>query len=149
MPSSHRLLIPLVAIALPAAACGSSSSSSALSTSTSPTPTVVTETFTGSIGQGGTAVFNFTVTNSGYGLLAGYTTISPNTVTALGMGIGAWDSGTQTCGLNQTQNDIARSGSTALSGTAGAGAFCIRVYDGGNIPTADVTASFTVQVQHY
>lgn len=139
----------LAAIALAAlvSACGSTSSTPALTT-TAPTPTVVTETFTGSVAQNGTAVFNFSVANSGYGLLAGYTSITPASVAALGLGIGAWDASTQTCGLNQMQNDVSRSGSTAITGTAGAGSFCVRVYDAGNL-TPDVTASFTVQVQHY
>lgn len=136
-----------IAVAIATIGCGSSSSGST-STLTSPTPTVATETFTGSIGQNGSVVYNFSVSNSGYTLLAGFTSITPANVTALGLGIGTWDPTTSTCGLNQTQNDTSRSGSTALTGTAGAGAFCIRIYDAGNI-AADVTATFTVQVQHY
>jgi hypothetical protein len=140
--------IVLVAVIAVMSGCGGTSSSTTAAL-TSPSPTVVTETFNGSVSQNGTAVFNFTVSNSGYSLLAGFTSITPASVTALGMGIGAWDTTTSTCGLNQTQNDVSRTGSTALSGTAGAGSFCIRVYDAGNIPSADVTATFTVQVQHY
>jgi len=124
---------------------GASSTNSAL---TGPTPTVVTETFNGTIGQNGTMVHNFTVSNSGYALLAGFTSISPSAVTSLGLGIATWDPTSSTCGLNQTQNDSAKNGSTALSGTAGAGSFCIRVYDGGNIGS-DTTVTYTVQVQHY
>jgi hypothetical protein len=138
------LLPVLTALALTASACGGSSDSSALPTT--PTPSIVTNTFTGSITQNGTAIHPFSVTSSGYTLLAGYTSIAPATVTALGMGIGAWD-GT-TCGLNQTQNDVARSGGTAISGTAASGNYCIRVYDAGNIPEG-VTAVYTLQVQHY
>jgi cytoskeletal protein RodZ len=149
MKCSQRCLLIAPAILALAATlgCGSSSSSSSSSV-TAPTPTVITETFTGTITQNSSAVFNFTVNNSGYSLLAGFTSISPASVTALGIGIGAWDASSQTCGLNQSQSDTARSGSTALSGTAAAGAFCVRVYDAGNVG-ADVTASFTVQVQHY
>ncbi len=121
-------------------------------TSSPTTPTITgpatTETFAGSIVQGGSAVYSFSVTTSGVALLAGFTSITPTTVPALGIGIGAWDPTTSTCGLNQTQNDSAKAGSTGLSGTANSGNYCIRVYDGGNIP-ADVTASYTVQVQHY
>jgi hypothetical protein len=147
MLSSHRLPVAVVIAALAAAGCGSSSTTTP--TLTTPTPTVVTETFNGSITQGGSAVFNFSVTNSGYQLLAAYTSIAPGTVPALGLGIGAWDATNQVCGLNQFQNDTSHSGSTAFSGTAGSGAYCIRAYDGGNIPTADTTATFTIQVQHY
>jgi hypothetical protein len=35
-----------------------------------------------------------------------------------------------------------------LSGTPNSGAYCVRIYDGGNIP-AGATASYTLQVQHY
>ena len=125
-------------------ACGGSSSSSA----TGPTPTVVTETFTGSIGQNGSAVYNIRVASPGHALLAGFTRLNPVGVTALGLGIGTWDPATSTCGLNESQNDTSRSGSTALSGTAGAGAYCLRVYDAGNIGVG-ATATFTLQVQHY
>ena len=134
----------LAALSVAANACGGSSTTSA----PSPTATLSTETFTGSIGQNGTHVHTFTVAASGYTLLVGYTSLDPSSVTALGVGLGAWDSATSTCGLNLTQNDSARSGSTAISGTANAGAYCLRVYDGGNIG-ANVTASYSVQVQHY
>lgn len=135
----------LAVLALAAGACGNSSNSSS-SLPTTPSATLVTDTFSGSVTQNGTSIHSFTVATSGYALLAGYTSLSPNTVTALGLGIGAWD-GTN-CGLNQSQSDVARSGSTAISGTAASGNYCIRVYDGGNVPEG-VTVSYTVQVQHY
>ena len=144
------LLSPvLAALLLGVSACSDSSESSSVTT-TSPTTTVTssTETFTGSVGRNGSAIHPFSVTTGGYTLLAGYTSIAPASVTALGVGIGAWDATTSTCGLNQTQNDAAKAGSTALSGTASAGNYCIRVYDGGNIPEG-ITASYTVQVEHY
>jgi hypothetical protein len=127
--------------------CGSSSTASTVTTPTA-TANLTTETFTGSISQNGTAVYPFTVTTAGYGLLAGYTSISPSSIAALGLGIGSWDATTSTCSLNVSQNDTGRSGSTALSGTPGSGSYCLRIYDAGNIP-AGVSASFTVQVQHY
>lgn len=129
--------------------CGSSSSASTLTTPTATaTSTLATDTFTGSIEQNGTAVYPFSVTTAGYGLLAGYTSISPSSVVALGLGIGSWDASSSTCSLNVSQNDTGRSGSTALTGTPANGNYCLRIYDAGNIPTG-VTASYTVQVQHY
>jgi len=127
--------------------CGSSSSASTVTTPTT-TATLTTDTFTGSIDQNGTAVYPFTVTTAGYGLLAGYTSISPSSVAALGLGIGSWDAASSTCSLNVSQNDTGRSGSTALSGTPGSGSYCLRIYDAGNIP-GGVAAAYTVQVQHY
>ena len=137
-----------ILIALAAAVSGCSNNSSNNNNLTGPTPPIVTETFNGSIGQGGTDVHPFTVNNSGYQLLVGFTTISPASITSLGIGIANWDSSSSTCGLNQTQNSTATVGSTALSGTVGSGPLCVRVYDGGNV-TAGTTVSYTIQVQHY
>jgi len=125
--------------------CGSEASSD---TEPATVVTLVTENFNGSIEQNGSRVHTFTVTNAGYSLLAGLTSLSPSSITALGLGIGSWDSSTSTCSLNVSQNNTARSGSTGLSATPGSGDYCLRVYDGGNIP-AGVTASYTVQIQHY
>jgi hypothetical protein len=141
------LCLTVVAFALLVGACGGSSTTTS-TTAPSSTATLSTETFTGSIGQNATSVHQFTVNASGYALLAGYTGLAPSSVTALGLGIGAWDSTTSTCGLNLSQADVARSGSTAISGTANAGGYCVRVYDGGNVP-AGTSVSYTVQVQHY
>lgn len=144
-----RLYVPfrvaIVVVSAAVAACGSNSTTS---TSPTATPTLVTDNFTGSIAQNGTAVHTFAVTSSGYTLLAGYTSLSPAAVTALGMGIGTWDAAASTCSLNLIQNDAARSGNTGLSGTPGLGSYCLRVYDGGNVP-AGTTVSYTVQIQHY
>ena len=121
------------------------------STTTGPTPNLVTETFNGSITQGTTMIHNFTITNAGYTLAAGFTSITPASVASLGIGVGSWDPTAQTCGLNQLQNNTATSGSTAISYTSGApnGTFCVRVYNGGGITDPTVTVSYTLQVEHY
>ena len=142
---SLRLLPVLVALTLTVGACsGSTSTDSSL---TSPSATLVTESFSGSITQNGTAIHPFAVKTTGNSLLVGFTSVSPSSLTALGMGIGTWD-GT-TCGLNLSQNDSAKVGNTGLSGTAQLGNYCIRVYDGGNITDSTITATYTLQVQHY
>jgi hypothetical protein len=151
--TTHRRPLPGVLVALAliigvSACANNSDSSDTLSSVTSPSATSVTETFSGSIGQNGTAIHPFTVTSTGYNLLAGYTSITPSTVTALGLGIGSWDASTSTCSLNISQNDVARSGSTALSGSATNGNFCVRVYDAGNLGEG-ATATYSLQVQHY
>jgi hypothetical protein len=139
----HWLLVLSIVSTFSLSACGSSS------TGTSPTtPTLSTDTFNGSLDQNEARLHSFTVTSSGYTLLVGFTSISPSSVAALGIGIGSWDTSTSTCSLNVTQNDSAKSGSTALSGTPNSGGYCLRIYDGGNIP-AGVTASYMIQVQHY
>jgi hypothetical protein len=64
---------------------------------------------------------------------------------ALGVRITTWD-GTN-CSTSIAQNANARSGSTALTGTANAGNYCVQIYDSGNIP-ADWTVEYTVDVVH-
>lgn len=149
MMSSHRLpAVSALLVAVSTFGCTNNNTSSNAAL-TGPSPTVVTETFNGTISQGGTVIHNFSIANSGYNLLAGFTSISPSTVASLGLGIGTWDPTAQTCGLNLTQNDTAKNGSTAISGTAGSGTFCMRVYDGGNLTDPSVAVTYTLQVQHY
>ena len=133
-----------------AASLGCTNNNSNNNAITGPTPTVVTETFNGSIVQNGTAIHSFTITNSGYPLLAGFSAMSPATITSLGLGIGFWDPAAQTCSLNQTQNDVAKLGNTALSVSAApSGTLCMRVYDAGNITDPSVTVTYTLLVEHY
>jgi hypothetical protein len=139
-----RLLVLPILVLLSLAACSSGTNN----TTTGPTPTATVETFQGSIDQNGSAVYSFNVANGGFTLAVAFSNLAPASVTALGVGVAAWDAPTSTCGLNLAQNDSSKSGSTAVSGTAAAGAYCVRVYDGGNIP-AGVSAQYTVQVQHY
>ena len=139
-----------VAIALLAiGATGCSTGTGDPQTLTGPSSAIITETFSGSIQRNSSSVFSFAVKTSGYPLLAGFTSISPSSVSALGMGLGVWDTASSTCGLNQSQTDSAHIGSTALNGTADVGSYCVRVYDGGGIPDDATTAQFSVQVQHY
>ncbi len=152
LPIRRLLLLPISALLMFASSACSDSSDSTLTlpttTTTTTTATVSTETFSGAVSQNGSSIHSFTVKSGGYTLMAGFTSLDPAAVTALGLGIGAWDATTSTCGLNLSQNDTGRSGSTAVSGTAGAGNYCVRVYDGGNVP-AGVAVSYTLQVQHY
>jgi hypothetical protein len=144
----RRLPLLVAVLTLTLGACDGSSTSTTSTTAPTETPVLTTETFTGSVGQGGTAIHPFPVKLSGYSLLAGFTSLNPSSQTSLGLGIGTWDASTATCGLNQLQNDAAKAGSTALTGTASAANYCVRVYDGGNI-AAGATVGYAVQVQHY
>ena len=113
--SQNKYLFPVfaIAIAIGAAGCTNNGNNSNLGT-TGPTPTIVTEMHSGSIMQGTTDIYSFTITNSGLNLLVGFTSISPNTIPALGVGIGAWDPTSSTCGLNQLQA-TAGVGATAIT----------------------------------
>ncbi len=149
MKRSHRqYLLPILAIVLSVGAAGCTNNDGSGSTTTGPTPNLVTETFTGTVTQGGTDIHPFTVNNTGFTLLAAFTVINPSTVPALGVGIGNWDATNSICGLNQTQNDTSTVGSTAISVTAPSGPFCVRVYAGVNVP-AGTTATYTLQLEHY
>jgi hypothetical protein len=130
----------IVAAVLALAGCGST-------TATNPTaasPATTTDTFSGSLVQGGSGINSFTVSATGTVTIE-LTSVTPLATMSLGVGIGTWD-GT-TCGTSMSANTDARSGATALTGTATAGNYCVRVYDSGNVP-ADWSVDYTVQVVH-
>lgn len=130
-------LATLLAVAV--GACGDANQS----VPTTPSPPTSTETFSGTLVQLGSASHPFTVSSTGP-VTIGLTSVGPLTTMALGLGIGTWD------GVNcstASRNTNARAGSTALSGTATSGNYCVRVYDSGNIP-ADWEVTYEVQVVH-
>ncbi|HVZ20767.1 MAG TPA: hypothetical protein VG871_06880 [Vicinamibacterales bacterium] len=148
MKRFHRYAIHAGAAAALAfsAACGGSSGSSLL-TPTTPTPTTpaVTETYTDTIPQLGSASHVFTVASSGE-VDVSVTAVSPLATMAVGVEILSSD-GTS-CLTALGQNDNARVGSVALSGLAANGSYCVKVYDSGNIPDGG-SSDVTVQVVHY
>jgi hypothetical protein len=110
---------------------------------TAPDPVTKVETFSGSLTRSGVNVHPFTVSVAG-AVAIGLTEIAPVATLALGVGIGTWDGTTCT---SLTTNDNAHMGSTALSGTAQIGNFCVRVYDSGSVPE-NTTVTYTLQVGH-
>ena len=64
----------------------------------------------------------------------------------MGLGV-AVTTGGAACGSDISQNTNAKSGTTALSGTAAVGSYCVRVFDAGNIPAA-TSVTYTVEVTH-
>ncbi len=136
----HRftILISLAMVSALAVACGGTST-----TPTTPAPATTTDTFTGTIVQSGASVNPFTVSAAGTVTMS-LTSVAPLATMALGVGIGSWDGTTCTV---ISQNDNAKTGATALTGTANPGNYCVRVYDSGNVP-ADWTVTYSVQVVH-
>lgn len=140
-----KLLLPRAAVIIVTAAiaatagCGSDSS-----TATTPTPATTTETFAGTVDHLGTAGHAFTVGTTGPVTIT-LTAVGPLTTMSMGIGIGTWD-GT-TCYASSTKNDNARTGVTALTGTANAGSYCVNVFDSGNVPE-EWQVSYEVQVVH-
>ena len=140
LASLRRLWLgSLATLAITAAACGSDSS-----TPTTPTPATTTESFSGIVGHQSSSGHPFTVTTTGTVTIT-LTAVAPLTTMSMGVGIGIWD-GTS-CTASSSKNDNARSGTTALTGTANAGSYCVNVYDSGNVP-ADWEISYNVQVVH-
>jgi hypothetical protein len=118
-------------------------SKSAESNPAAPDPETKVDTFSGNLVRSGATIHTFTVSVSG-AVAVGLTDVAPVATLALGVGVGTWD-GTN-CTVVST-NDNARMGTTALSGTANAGNFCLRVYDSGTVPEG-TTVTYTLQVGH-
>jgi hypothetical protein len=136
-----RAIVPsaIIFASVVLAGCGSDSTST-----TTPSTVTTTDSFSATIGQSGEAVQAFTVSAKGTVTVA-LTAVAPLSTMSLGVGLGAWD-GTN-CGTSFATNKDARAGSTALTGTAAQGSYCIRVYDSGNVPT-DYSVTYTIQVVH-
>jgi hypothetical protein len=138
-----KLVAPLIlavslAFALAAAGCGAS-------TPTTPTPAAptVTETFNGTLLQSGSNVHTFTVGQIGE-VDATLTAVGPLGTLALGLVLGAWDGTSCTPGY---ENDNSRQGTVLTGTTTATGAFCVRIFDVGNI-TPGTTVTYTVTVLH-
>jgi hypothetical protein len=136
----QRLVALMMTAALPL--CGACESTSDTST-VAPTPVTTTESFTATIEQLGSTTHAFTVAAAGT-VQVKLTAVEPLATMALGVAVTV---GGSACGSDIAQNNNARSGSTALSGTAAIGSYCVRVFDAGNIP-ADTSVTYTVEVTH-
>jgi hypothetical protein len=135
---SSRLscLLPLV-FALAASACGSgaplSPSDLALLTTT--------DTFSGTLAVGATAVHPFVGKTAGTITLT-ITAIGPDSSTRLGLGLGAWDGASCTVQVSATDAAVSTPYQASISGP---GNFCVSLAAPGTLVT-DTT--YTVQVTH-
>lgn len=138
--TTPRLVILLVTVALPlCSACGSSGASSPVT----PTPVTTTEDFSSTLDHLGSMTHAFSVAAAGT-VQVKFTDVEP--LATMGIGV-AVTTGGAACGSDIAQNNNAKSGTTALTGTAAVGSYCVRVFDAGNIP-ADTTVTYTVEVTH-
>jgi hypothetical protein len=133
-----RALLVVCAMAL--AACGSPTASDTTSTTTTPTRT--TETFPGTLTQGGAVYHLFMVQQQGQVDITLAKT-EPLATIILGLGI-AQTSGGQCIPVLLAYNNAAQAG-TIMSGTAAVGSYCAVVYDLGNV--AD-PVTYTLTVTH-
>jgi hypothetical protein len=136
-----------VVVASGCAGCGGNSNNSATATPAAPTPTAAasTESFSGTVTVAGNDFHPFTVATTGATLSVTLTAAGPPTTIFMGLGLGAYDA--PTCTLLNNAYLTTQAGAVAqLSGTAGAGAYCVVVYDVGN-QTGPIT--YAVTVSHY
>ena len=131
-------LLALCALITSGALAAGSCSKSADSNPTAPDQVTKVDTFSGSLARSGAAIHTFTVSVAG-AVVVGLTDVAPVSTLTLGVAIGTSD-GTA-CGI-VTSNDNARLNTTALSGTANPGNFCLRIYDAGSIPE-NTTVTYT------
>jgi hypothetical protein len=122
---------------------GAACASSAAATSPTP-PTTTTESFSGEFNQLSSAFHTFTVSATGDVTIT-LTSVGPLSTMALGVSIEGWN-GTSCTGAI-AKNDNARSGAGALTGTAVAGNYCVKVYDSGNVPESS-SVTYTIDVVH-
>jgi hypothetical protein len=134
-----RLAALLMITAVSLCACDSTSDSPTVA----PTPVTTTESFTATIEQLGSTTHAFTVAAAGT-VHVKLTAVEPLATMALGVSV---TTGGTACGSDIAQNNNARSGTTALSGTAAVGSYCVRVFDAGNIPGA-TSVTYSVDVTH-
>lgn len=144
MTSPHVSSLGRLSLLVLIAATLSSCTLAAPSAPSTSNPTRTTDTFEGSFTFQATTSHLFTVTEPGLVEIR-LTAVGPLTTMAFGVSIGTWNG--SACTTANIRNDNARSGATALSGTANAGNYCVSVYDSGNLPS-DWTATYTVTVTH-
>lgn len=137
--AAARALAAAACLAL-TAGCDNSGGNNAL---TGPSPQLTTETFTGGFDTGGSAFHVFTVAVAGE-VDIDLTAAGPPSTIFMGLGVGAPQNGT--CALFTGGSVSTPAGAIPqLVGTAGAGQYCVAVFDVGNI-AAPIT--YTVTVAH-
>ena len=132
----RRMFPVALALALMGTGCDNSAGGN-----TSPTVTLTQETFTGTVEPGSSDSHGFTSAQSGE-IDITLTAAGPPATIFMGLGVGI--AGGSTCQPLNGGTVSTRAGTTPqLVGTAGAGSYCVVVYDIGN-QTATVTYSVTV-----
>lgn len=125
------------------AAGGLACNSNASPTTPSASPSAVTETFASQFGMRGSASRSFTVSETGTVSVI-LTSVGPPSDVVVGLGVGIPRATGAGCNLSQSVNTPASS-TPQVTTTAEAGAYCVRVFDVGNL-TGDV--SFSIAITH-
>ena len=139
----RRLVCGLAVVV--ASACGGNSNTSTTAATPTPTTSASTESFSGTVSVAGNDFHPFTVATAGAALSVTLTAAGPPATIFVGLGLGAYDA--PTCTLLSNAYLTTQAGAAPqLSGTAGAGSYCVVVYDVGN-QTGPIT--YAVTVSHY
>ena len=132
--------ILLCATAALAGACGDTTTGAA------PTPVPITETFTGTVNPASGATHSF-VTLTGGAIKATRTAVGPDAAKNVGFSLGTFNSTLNTC--TAVLDNPAALQAFEFNATASTiGAYCVRIYDNGNITTDAVAYSYTITVVH-
>ena len=140
-----RRLVCGLAVVIASGCGGNSNDSTTAATAPTLTAAATTESFTGTVSVAGNDFHPFTVATAGATLSVTLTAAGPPTTIFTGLGLGAYDA--PTCTLFSNAYLTTQAGTAPqLSGTAGAGSYCVVVYDVGN-QTGPIT--YAVTVSHY
>jgi hypothetical protein len=132
-------LAAAIAILTSSLACGSAE------TPTEPAPVYEqkTETYTGTLNAGGSAAFDYTVTNPG-NIVAKITELSPVSTLTMGLWLGYWDTTTSLCSQDITASVTLNA--TVSGSPPGPAQYCVGILDVGNV---QVPTTYTIVVTHY
>jgi hypothetical protein len=130
----------LAATAALASACGDNV------TATVPTPVAVTETFDGSVTPASGTTNSF-ITLTGGAIKATLTAVGPDATKNVGFSLGTFNATLNTCAAVY-DNPAALQGFEFNATASSIGAYCVRIYDNGNITTDNVTYTYTITVVH-
>ena len=132
--------VTFLALVLALASCGDEE----LPTNPTPTPPVtVTENFSGTLNQNGGRTHTFNTGASGT-VTVTLTTVAPDSELVVGLSLGTFNG--SACALQITKDD-AKQGVILTGGVSSLGNLCVRIYDVGNIPSAE-PISYEIQVVH-
>jgi hypothetical protein len=132
--------ILLAATAALASACGDDI------TATAPTVTTITETFAGSVSPASGATHAFTTLTRG-AIEAPQSAVGPDSTKNVGFSLGTFNPTLNTCSA-MFDNPAAVQSFVFKATASSIGAYCVRIYDNGNITTDNVAYTYTITVSH-
>src|ERR1041385_7980658 len=116
-------------------------------TATAPTTLPpLTETFTGTLNPASASIHSFT-TLTGGSVVATLTGVQPDSTKTVGFSLGLFNLTLNTCTV--VMDNTAALQSFAFTATASSiGAYCVRIYDNGNVTTDGTPYTYTITVTH-